>query len=65
MIADLARAQGALVGYVHIADFPIDPPKEKSLTNELPANVAHGKVDYIEVVGFSDHKSPPASGIGC
>ena len=28
-IADLARAQGALVGYVHIADFPIDPPKEK------------------------------------
>ena len=28
-IADLAHAQGALVGYVHIADFPIDPPKEK------------------------------------
>jgi Tol biopolymer transport system component len=54
-IADLARAQGALVGYVHIADFPIDPPKEKKLSYELPATVAHGKVDYLEVMGFSDH----------
>ncbi len=54
-IADLARAQGALVGYVHIADFPIDPPKEKTLSYELPAGVAHGKVDYLEVMGFSDH----------
>ncbi len=34
----------------------IDPAKEKSLTNELPADVAHGKVDYLEVVGFSDHR---------
>ena len=54
-IADLARAQGALVGYVHIADFPIDPPKEKVLSYELPATVAHGKVDFLEVMGFSDH----------
>ena len=54
-IADLAHAQGALVGYVHIADFPIDPPKEKKLSYELPATVAHGKVDYLEVMGFSDH----------
>ncbi len=54
-ISDLARAQGALVGYVHIADFPIDPPKEKVLSYELPATVAHGKVDYLEVMGFSDH----------
>ena len=54
-ISDLARAQGALVGYVHIADFPIDPPKEKILSYELPATVAHGKVDYLEVMGFSDH----------
>lgn len=57
MIADLAHAQGALVGYVHPFDWDIDPPKEKSLTNQLPADVAHGKVDYIEVVGFADHKS--------
>ncbi len=54
-ISDLARAQGGLVGDVHIADFPIDPPKEKKLSYELPATVAHGKVDYLEVMGFSDH----------
>lgn len=55
VIADLAHAQGALVGYVHIADFPIDPPNEKSLSYQLPADVAQGKVDYLEVMGFSDH----------
>lgn len=55
IIADLAHAQGALVGYVHIADFPIDPPREKALSYQLPADVAHGKVDYLEVMGFSDH----------
>jgi hypothetical protein len=54
-IADLAHAQNALVGYVHIADLPIDPPKENVLSYELPADVAHGKVDYLEVMGFSDH----------
>ncbi len=54
-IVDLARAQGGIAGYVHIADFPIDPPKEKSLSYELPASVSHGKVDYLEVMGFSDH----------
>jgi hypothetical protein len=57
VVADLAHAQGALVGYVHPFDWVIDPAKDKSLTNELPADVAKGKVDYIEIVGFSDHKS--------
>ncbi len=57
VVADLAHAQGALVGYVHPFDTDPDPPKEKSLTNALPADVANGKVDYIEIVGFSDHKS--------
>jgi len=56
-VADLAHAQGALVGYVHPFDWEIVPEKEKSLTNALPVDVALGKVDYIEVVGFSDHKS--------
>ena len=56
VIADLAHEQGALVGYVHPFDFEIDPAKEKSLTYQLPADVAHGKVDYLEVVGFSDHR---------
>ena len=56
-VADLAHAQGALVGYVHPFDWEIVPEKEKSLTNALPVDVALGKVDYIEVVGFADHKS--------
>jgi len=56
-VADLAHAQGALVGYVHPFDWPIVPEKEKTLTHSLPVDVALGKADYIEVVGFSDHKS--------
>lgn len=56
-IADLAHAEGGLVGYVHPFDWVIDPAKEKTLSNELPADVVNGKVDYIEVVGFADHKS--------
>ena len=57
VIADLAHAQNALVGYVHPFDEDVDPSKDASLTNELPADVANGKVDYMEVVGFSDHKA--------
>ncbi len=59
-VADLAHEQGALVGYVHPFDSVPDPAKDDSLTNELPVDVALGKVDYIEVVGFSDHKSTAA-----
>ena len=59
-VADLAHAQGALVGYVHPFDTVPDPAKDKALTNELPADVANGKVDYIEIVGFSDHKATAA-----
>jgi TolB protein len=60
VIADLARAQGGLVGYVHPFDWLIDPATEKSLTNQFPADVAAGKIDYIEVVGFADHKATAA-----
>jgi len=56
-VADMAHEQGALVGYVHPFDTFPDPAKDDSLTAELPADVALGKVDYIEVLGFSDHKS--------
>ncbi len=59
-VADLAHAQGALVGYVHPFDWDIVPEKEKSLTNALSVDVALGKVNYIEVVGFSDHKATAA-----
>jgi hypothetical protein len=65
VVADMAHEQHALVGYVHPFDFEPDPIGDPSLTHdqpldvalELPVDVALGKVDYIEVVGFSDHKS--------
>jgi hypothetical protein len=56
-VADLAHAQQGLVGYVHPFDAFPEPVKDESLTDELPVDVALGKVDYIEVLGFSDHKS--------
>jgi hypothetical protein len=56
-IADMAHAQYALVGYVHPFDATPDPAKDATLTDELPVDVALGKVDYIEALGFSDHKA--------
>src|SRR5207244_12071184 len=47
----------SLVGYAHPFDVIPDPAKDELLTDELPVDVALAKVDYIEVVGFSDHKS--------
>jgi TolB protein len=58
-VYDMARAQGALVGAVHPFDYVPDPfanPAER-ITDELPVDVALGKLDYMEIVGFSDHKS--------
>src|SRR5256885_11635747 len=55
-VADLAHAQGALFGYVHPFDTPPDPSDAtEQLTYELPVDVALGKVDYLEVMGYSDH----------
>jgi TolB protein len=61
-VADMAHAQNkdALVGWVHPFDELPDPYKDAKLTNELPIDVALGKVDYYEVLGFSDHKSSAA-----
>jgi TolB protein len=56
-VADMAHGQQGLVGYVHPFDTIPDPATDESLTHELPVDVALHKVDYIEVVGFSDHKS--------
>jgi hypothetical protein len=56
-IADLAHAQNALVGYVHPFDEPPDPNSSEPLTSALPTDVALGKVDYYEVLGFSDHRA--------
>jgi TolB protein len=56
IIADLVHAQGGLVGYVHPFD-TVPAPERELLTNAMPADVALGKADYIEVVGFADHKA--------
>ncbi|MGH8194092.1 MAG: CehA/McbA family metallohydrolase, partial [Woeseiaceae bacterium] len=57
-IADLAHAQNAAVGYVHpFGAPPPNPETDASLTNALPVDVALGKIDYYEVVGFSDHRA--------
>ncbi len=61
-VYDMAHAQGALVGAVHPFDEMPDPfakPAQK-ITDELPVDVALGKLDYMEIVGFSDHKSTAA-----
>jgi hypothetical protein len=55
-VADLAHAQAALFGYVHPFDAQPDPADTTGpLTYELPVDVALGKVDYVEVMGYSDH----------
>ncbi len=56
-VADRAHDQHALVGYVHPYDWVIDPAKDESLTHALPVDVALGKVDYLEVVSFADHRA--------
>lgn len=58
-VADMAHAQGALVGYVHPFEAepqPLTKP-EHTDADELPVDVALGKVDYMEVLGFSDHQA--------
>jgi TolB protein len=58
-VYDMAHAQGAVVGAVHPFDEVPDPfakPGQR-ITDELPVDVALGKLDYMEIVGFSDHKS--------
>ncbi len=57
-IFDLAHAQRALTGYVHPFDSVPDPANLNApLTSTLPVDVALGKLDYYEVVGFSDHRA--------
>ncbi len=59
-VADMAHQQHALVGYVHPYDSIPDPVKDASVVHELPVDLALGKVDYIEVLGFAEHKSTAA-----
>ena len=60
LVADLAHRQHALVGYAHPFDEDVDPGQPAPLTNELPVDAAIGKIDYLEAVGFSDHKATNA-----
>ena len=59
-VYDMAHKQGALVGAVHpfeqVPDPFARPAKRLADDFELPVDVALGKLDYIEIVGFSDHK---------
>ena len=57
-IADRAHAQQGLVGYVHpFEQSEVFPDQSATLMNELPVDAALGKVDYYELIGFSDHKA--------
>lgn len=54
-VIDHARSQGAVAGYVHPFDVDPDPARlDRPLTHELPVDVALGRVDYYEVLGFVD-----------
>jgi TolB protein len=58
-IADLAHAQGGLFGYVHPYDTDPDPANaSRPLNHEFPVDVALGKVDYYEALGFVDDYWP-------
>jgi TolB protein len=53
-VLDLAHAQGGVTGYVHPFDSVPDPfDAATPLTHEIPVDVALGKVDYYEAVGFN------------
>jgi len=57
----LAHAQGALGGYVHPFDDPVVPTDSSvPLHHELPVDVALGLVDYMEILGFADHRNTAA-----
>ena len=64
VIADLTHEQGGFVGYVHPFDSFPDPERE-SLTNAFPVDVALGKVDYVEIVGFPTTSPRRLSGTSC
>ncbi len=57
VVADLAHAQGALVGYVHPYEVSELPDPSLGRSHAFPVDVALGKVDYFEVMGFSDHRA--------
>jgi TolB protein len=55
VVADLAHAQSGLMGYVHPYEIEDMPDPSAARNHAFPVDVALGKVDYLEVLGFSDH----------
>jgi hypothetical protein len=54
-VLDLTHAQGGVGGYVHPFDtYPEPGDTTRPLTAEFPVDVALGKVDYYEALGFVD-----------
>jgi TolB protein len=61
-VSDMAHARGAVVGYAHPFDEdPAQVPRRQEDTpEEFAVDVALGKVDYLEIVGFNDYRSTAA-----
>jgi Tol biopolymer transport system component len=54
-VADAAHKQGAFVGYVHPYEIPeIFPDQAATISHTDPIDAALGRVDYYELLGFSD-----------
>jgi TolB protein len=54
-VADAAHRQGAFVGYVHPYEIPeIFPDQAATISHTDPIDAALGRVDYYELLGFSD-----------
>jgi TolB protein len=61
-VSDMGRARGAVVGFAHPFDEdPANIPRgQEDTPEEFAADVALGKVDYLEVMGFNDYRSTAA-----
>lgn len=54
-VADAAHKQGGFVGYVHPYEIPeIFPDQAATISHTDPIDAALGRVDYYELLGFSD-----------
>jgi hypothetical protein len=54
-VHDQVKVQGGITGYVHPFDGPIDPADTTvALKDEFPVDLALGKIDYYEALGFVD-----------
>jgi hypothetical protein len=59
-VFDLTRGQGGVTGYVHPFESVPDFVRGDRTNHALPVDAALGRLDYLEVVGFSDHRATAA-----